>query len=514
MWKCELYGRKGYMNQEILITQDRWQTRLALLEEGRLVEHHQEPKHFNGLVGNIYLGKVKRILPSVQSAFIDAGLDRDGFLFEGDTVNAPRGDEENEGGEPEKPVAKMKGYREGDDLLVQLTKEPMGQKGARLTAQISLPGNHLVLVPDSKHVGVSRKLGGEERQRLRKEARALCTACGMGVIIRTSAREVTGEELAAEMQELVELWALIKLRASMSKAPSCVHQEADLIGRFIREVLPKGDTLVKTDDPEIYERCRSDVGSCGLDFSRVYLWKDEKVSLFDKYAIDAEIEKAVMPRVWLASGGCIVLQSTEALVSIDVNSGRCTNKKSLEETAFAINMEAADEIARQVRLRGLGGIIVIDFIDMVKKAHGEAVFEHLKRAFSTDRARTRVLSISAFGLVEMTRKRSHRNLERTMTSVCPCCEGRGRVMAPWRVAQKVAYAVKGMKAPSGTVMVSPEVRAFLEENRVRYDIPSSIRIEAVDIPRLAGFEVVPDTKSRGKRRRMGGARKSVQSGIN
>jgi len=495
------------MKQEILITRDRWQTRLALLEDGRLVEHHQEPKHLNGLVGNIYLGRIKRILPSVQGAFIDAGLDRDGFLFEGDMTRLTRDDEEERGGDSSEPIPKMKGYCEGDNLLVQITKEPMGQKGARLTTQISLPGNHLVLLSDSKHVGVSRKLDGEERQRLRKEVRALSAACGMGVIVRTAAREVPGEELAAEMQELLDLWTLIKLKAAKGKAPCCVHQEADLIGRFIREVLPKGETVVKTDDPEIYDRCRDDFRVCGLDLSRVYLWKDSRVSLFEKYGIDEEIDKAVRPRVWLASGGCIVLQSTEALVSIDVNSGRYTGKKSLEETAFAINMEATYEIARQVRLRGLGGIIVIDFIDMVKKAHREAVFEELNRAFASDRARTRVLSISAFGLVEMTRKRSHRNLERTMTSVCPCCEGRGRIMTAWRVAQKVACAVEGMKVPSGVVRVSPEVCAFLEENRERYDIPSSIRIEAVEIPKLGGFEVVPDAGDVRIWRRKDGARK-------
>ncbi len=480
------------VKQEVLITRNSWQTEVALMEEGRLVEYRQEPLHLDGLVGNLYVGKIKRIMAGVQSAFVDIGMDRDGFLCESDIGPTEAADRGSRGGGAARKISSL---REGDNILVQVAKESLGAKGPRLSSQISLPGKYVILLPYVQHTGVSRKIDGKERARLKAVAHSLVRVCGEGVILRTSAKGVPEAELLSEMQELLELWSLIRLRSRSCQAPELIHQEADLIDWTMREILLKGDGVVVTDRPAIAARCREAIVSSKVGEERVMLRSDRRRSLFERYGVGEELEKALRPRVWLASGGCIVIQSTEALVAIDVNSGRYAEKRSLEETAFSINMEAAEEITRQIRLRGLGGIIIIDFIDMTKKAHREALFEKLSRLFSLDRSKTCILNISAFGLVQMTRKRSHRNLERIMTGTCPCCDGRGRIAAPWRITQQVAHAVEGNPSlRQGMVRVSPEVLRFINDNRERFDFPETMRFEEMSLPRPAKFDLVSDRK--------------------
>jgi ribonuclease G len=479
------------MKQELLITQDQWQVQIALLENGRLVEYFHEPAHLEGLVGNLYVGKVNRILPGMESAFVDVGLDRDGFLYEGDM--GPAGLMEEDAGEfSGRRGATVKHLHEGDRILVQIIKEPMGAKGSRLSTEIALPGHYLIYMPFLNHLAVSRKISGDERKRLKDMLRHVKGEAQGGFIVRTAAEGVTQEELSGEMQALADLWSLVRLKVQMTTAPGLVHQEADLVGRAVREILLRGEGIVTTDDEGIAQRCRELMETLGLSASRIRTWSDGSVPIFDHYHVLQELDKALRPRVWLPSGGCIVLQSTEALVAIDVNSGRFTGKKSLEETAFAINVEAVEEIVRQIRLRSLGGIIVIDFIDMSKKAHREALVAKINETLKTDRAKSRILNISEFGLVEMTRKRSHRNLERVMTGVCPCCEGRGRVPAPWRIAQQIANTLAGMKPPRpATVTASPEVVRFLQENRERFGFGESVKIEAAPLPNASAYSVKP-----------------------
>lgn len=481
----------GSMKVELLVTRDPWQTQVAVLEDGLLVEFQQEPRHLDGLVGNLYVGKVSRILPGMESAFVDIGLDRDGFLFEGDMgpllefASLSKGD-----GRFRNPS--IADLREGGPILVQVTKEPMGSKGARLTTQISIPGSYVVYLPYVEHFGVSRKIAGPERNRLKELVRRSRGKVPGGFIVRTAAEGVDEEDLLQEMQNLVDLWSLVRLRSQVSEPPACVHQEADLVTRLIREVLLRADGTVVTDDPEVARKAADALSAMGQSPEKVRLWPDGDGSLFARHRIQEELEKALRPRVWLRSGGCIVIQSTEALVAIDVNSGRFTGKKSLEDTAFAINMEAVEEIVRQIRLRGLGGILVIDFIDMGKKAHREALFAKLRQTLERDRAKSRILSISEFGLVEMTRKRSHRNLERVMTAVCPCCEGRGRVAAPWRVAQSIAESLQGKHAPRRAVVeAAPEVVRFLKENAERYPLPEGVNLEARELPHPAHYAIRP-----------------------
>ncbi len=479
------------MKQELLIAVDEWQTQVAVVEDGRLAEFHLEPRHLDGLVGNLYVGRVNRILPGMESAFVDIGLDRDGFLFEGDM--GPPVLARILGDKPGKARnLAIRDLKDGQHILVQVAKEPMGPKGARLSTQIALPGAYLIYMPNMDHVGVSRKITGKERARLKDLIKRYKRDSVGGFIVRTAAEGVAAEELTSEMQGLADLWSLIQIKSARSAPPELVHQEADLIGRIIREILLKGDGTVSTEDRAIYSRCRELLSGLGLDAGRVRLWEPGKVSLFEHYHVQEEIEKALRAKVWLPSGGCIVIQSTEALVAIDVNSGRFTGKKSLEETAYAINMEAVEEIVRQVRLRSLGGIIVIDFIDMSQKAHREAVVVKLNEALQRDRAKSRILNISEFGLVEMTRKRSHRNLERIMTGVCPCCDGRGRIPAPWRVAQQIAYAADGMNPPrQGVVTVAPEVHRYIQENADRFRFVRSMNIERMNLVQPTHFSLSP-----------------------
>jgi len=480
------------VKQEILVTADPWQTRIALLEDGRLMEFFQEPRHLEGLVGNLYLGKVSRILPGMASAFVDIGLDRDGFLFEGDMGPIGELDDEDEGGPAPSRAVSVKELRDGEPILVQVTKEPMGSKGARLTTQISVPGHYLIYMPHTEHVGVSRKISGPERARLKAAVRGLKGESPGAFIVRTAAEGVAEEDLAVEMQSLVELWSLVRLRSMRLAAPSLVHQEADLVGRTVREILLKGEGVVVTDDAETARRCRSILASLGQDPERVQEWTEPRVTLFEHHRVEQELEKALQARVWLPSGGCIVVQSTEALVSVDVNSGRFVGKKSLEETAFLINGEAAEEVVRQLRLRSLGGIIVIDFIDMTKRAHREALLAKLQAALQSDRSRSRILAISEFGLVEMTRKRTHKSLERVMTATCPCCEGRGRVVAAWRTAQTILQAAGNLRKPVRAIVTAPaDVVKYLEENRERLEIPPGLKFEVAPHPRPNRYDIRP-----------------------
>lgn len=476
------------MNQRLLLTRDPYQTRVALFEDGRLVEYFHEPNSVEGLVGSIFVGRVNRVVPGMASAFVDVGLDRDGFLYEGDM--GPAG---FLGGDSPGPVRKgpfLSRLREGERVLAQVTKEPMGPKGARLSSQISLPGHYAIYMPCIRHLGVSRKVDGVERARLREVLRRTVGNFEGGFIVRTAAEGVDDEELAQDLQALVELWGLIRERAARTSSPALVHQEADAVGRAIREILLKGGGSVSTDDPEIADRCREVMASIGQDPERVELLRDPRLSLFERQGVDEELEKALRPKVWLPSGGCIVIQSTEALVSIDVNSGRYLGKGSLEETAFAINMEAAEEVVRQLRLRSLGGIVVIDFIDMTKQGHREALAAKLTEALRRDRAKSRILAISEFGLVEMTRKRSHRNLERVMTSVCPCCEGRGRVAAHWRVAQRIAADLSARRdAGPWVVSASPDVVRHLEENREELSLPEGLLLEPLPLHQPLRYEI-------------------------
>lgn len=471
------------MEVELLVTKDLLFTKIALFENRRLVGYFLEPKNLSLIVGNVYLGRVNKVLPGVDCAFIDIGLDRDGFLYKGDM--APLMDDEK--GFVAFPLNEL---RVDEKIVVQVVKEPIGQKGARLTTFISLPGNYLIYSPNSNRIGISKKIGDIERERLKKIVTELKGEFRGGFIVRTAAEGATKEEIALEMQNLVDLYHLIKLKVEKSSPPSLIHQELPLPLKVVREILLKSKGKLITDDENLANEVAHSLNGIQEEGITISLWKNQK-PLFEEYNVESELEKAVKPRVWLPSGGCIVIQPTEALVAIDVNSGRFVGKNSLEDTAFKINLEAADEIVRQLRLRNLGGIIVIDFIDMSEKSHREILLNRLQELLKSDLAKTRILKISEFGLVEMTRKRTQKPLEKIFYSTCPCCDGKGKIDAPWRVLNSIFRQINNIsKSKMYLIKVSTYIKRFIDENEEILNLPNNVIIEEDKVKDPLRFEIV------------------------
>ena len=421
-------------NKKMLVSSDAHETEIAILEDDRLLEIFIERHHQLGVVGNIYQGRVKRVLPGMQAAFVDVGLERDSFLYVSE-VNDPlanlefdgdEDEEEDEDGRAEPPERSIDELLEvGQELMVQVVKDPLASKGARVTTQITLPGRHLVLLPGEPHLGISRRIEDEdERMRLRELLEPLRPE-GHGLIVRTAGAQGTLEEFESDLAYLVRLWERIRTRSERIRAPSLLHRDLDLGLRVVRDYFSSEFSVLWVDEEGTYERIVDFVDQVQPELlGRVKLGDS---TLMDRFDIDDEIEAALKTKVWLKSGGHIVIHQTEALVAIDVNTGRYVGSHTLEDTVLTTNLEAVREIVRQIRLRNLGGIIVVDLIDMVEPEHRERVFEALNAELSKDRARNKVLNISEFGLVEITRKRTRPSLERQLTQPCPYCRGLGRI---------------------------------------------------------------------------------------
>jgi ribonuclease G len=408
------------VSREMLISHDVNETRVALLEDRELVELYIErPKR--SVAGNVYVGKVSDVLPGMQAAFVDIGLEKNGFLYV-DEIVAPEGIDEM----PRRDIQAL--LRPGQQLMVQVTKDPMGTKGARVTTDISLPGRFIVLMPFSEFVGVSRKLPEEERERLFKLV-APSVPPGTGVIVRTVAQGASERDLAADLEFLLRLWRRVNHQAEEALPPEVVYTEMDLALRLVRDVLSADYRRLVIDDRATYDKIVSFLKKSSPELvRRVSLYK-EKEPLFESYGLQETIASAIRRAVSLPSGGHIAIDKTEALTAIDVNTGRYVGRKNLEETVLRTNLEAADEAVRQLRLRDIGGIIVIDFIDMEDARHRELVMERLLKALARDRTKSRVTEISRLGLVEMTRKNVTEGLYGVLTEPCPCCEGEGRVLS-------------------------------------------------------------------------------------
>jgi len=409
------------IQREMLISHDPNETRVALLEDRKLVELYIErPKR--SVVGNVYLGKVKDVLPGMQAAFVDIGLEKNAFLYV-DEVIAPEGVEDL----PRRDIqALLKG---GQQIMVQVLKDPMGTKGARVTTEITLPGRFLVLMPFSQFVGVSRKIGEPERDRLH-DIVAPHVPDGLGVIVRTVAVGVSEKDLVSDMEFLLRLWKRVGHQAHEGLAPEIVYTEMDLALRLVRDVFSDRFKCLSIDDKTLYDKVVSFMKKTSPQLTkRVSLYKD-RTPLFEAHNLQPSIDSALRRSVDLPSGGHIIIDITEALVAIDVNTGRYVGKRNLEDTILRTNLEAADEVVRQLRLRDIGGIIVIDFIDMEDKFHRAELMQRLQRALEHDRTRTRVTEISRLGLVEMTRKNVTDGIYDILTESCPCCGGDGRVLAP------------------------------------------------------------------------------------
>jgi ribonuclease G len=420
------------VRKELLVNVTPPETRVALLEDGRVMEVVHERRARQGLVGNVYLGRVHRVLPGMQAAFVSIGLDRDAFLYVEDAAE-PVADFEfvdTGEGDGEAPPAADRPLiddlvREGQEIVVQVTKDPFGGKGPRVTTAVSLAGRTLVFLPGAREVGVSRRVADEaERERLRGILEGFG---GGGFIARTAALGRSADELAPDRRYLTELAARIARRRDSSGPPALLHRELDLALRSVRDLASDDVAAIRVDDPAAHGRLTEFLSAVAPDLvRRLELWEGSE-PLFEATGVESEIENALRSRVSLPSGASIVIHQTEALVAIDVNTGRFVGKKDLEDTVFATNREAVPEVARQIRLRDLGGLIVVDFIDMEDPEHRRELFELFEAELARDRARTRMLPVSEFGLIEITRQRSRGNLERVLTQACADCSGSGRV---------------------------------------------------------------------------------------
>jgi ribonuclease G len=436
------------MSREIVINATKHESRIAVLDEGPVVELWVERTRHRTIVGNIYKGRVTKVLPGMQSAFVDLGLERDAFLYVSDVIEDLE-DYEHEGsdemsfedavqqqGRPEASISDL--LREGQEIVVQVSKDTIAGKGARITSHITLPGRFLVYMPTVNHIGVSRRIENEdERARLKGLLERIRPAGPGGFIVRTAGEQRDEEEFRADLRYLTELWEQIKRRAEKASAPTAIHHDLDLVLRTIRDVLSPEFKSVWVDDIDQYQRIVEFLNQIQPNLvSRVRLYRRDE-PIFDDFGIEPEIAKALKSKVWLKSGGYIVINQTEALVAIDVNTGKYVGKKNLEETVFRTNVEAAKEIVRQVRLRDLGGIIVLDFIDMEDTENRARLFEVLEAEIKKDRSKTKILQISEFGLIEMTRKRVRQSLERSLTQACPYCGGSGRIKSNTTISLEI-----------------------------------------------------------------------------
>ena len=434
----------------MLISHDSSETRVALLEDGELVELYVErPKR--SVVGNVYLAKVKDVLPGMQAAFVDIGLEKNAFLYVDDIVRR-----EGAASGP-RDIASL--LKPGQQVLVQVLKDPMGTKGARVTTEITLPGRFVVLMPFSGSVGVSRKLPEEERDRLHALIESAVPQ-GVGAIVRTVAQGVSQKEIASDLDFLLRLWKRVSHQAEEALAPEVVYTEMDLPLRLVRDVFSAEFRRLVIDDKGTHAKVVSFLKKSSPDLVKRVVHHREREPLLDAYELQPVIDSAMRRVVELPSGGRIAIDRTEALTAVDVNSGRYVGRKNLEDTIVRTNLEAADEVARQLRLRDIGGIIVIDFIDMEEAANRERVMRRLNEALARDRTKTRVLEMSRLGLVEMTRKNVTDGLFGVLTEECPTCDGQGRVLsaATRRIAveRRMRDAIAKSKASAFLFAVNPE----------------------------------------------------------
>lgn len=493
------------MYTDILINATPYENRIALVDSGNLLEFYIERPTEQGLVGNIYCGRVVRVLPGMQAAFVDIGLERAGFLYVDDVLLSSCEMERrlarqelatnhvfsaaeirpiSSCGQP--GIADL--LKEGQNVLVQISKEPIGSKGARLTCHITLPGRNLVFMPLNDHIGVSRKIEDEEiRQKLREKIEALRPP-GTGFIVRTVAEHATEAELEADMEFLLLLWDDIKSHCGRVSAPSLVYKDLDMILRSVRDLFTENVKELIVDSRPVYDRLISFMQTFAPELKGKIVYYDRDVPLFESYGIEVDINRALDRKVWLRSGGYIIIETTEALTVIDVNTGRYVGKKDQAETIFKTNMEAVKEIAYQMRLRNIGGIIIVDFIDMENEEHRDELFLAFQDAIKKDKNRVNILRMTEFGLVQMTRKRSLENLAQMMCEPCVYCEGEGFVKSRrttcYEIFRKISRDAAKISGNKVYIKVHPQVADMLLEEETLY-------IEALQKETGKQFTIIP-----------------------
>ncbi|HEY1305323.1 MAG TPA: Rne/Rng family ribonuclease [Vicinamibacterales bacterium] len=504
------------MTKEMIISASAHETRVAILEDDQVAEIFIERERSRGVVGNVYKGRVSKVLPGMQSAFVDLGLERDGFLYVSDVVatfeefdrletdedppsspghalsasgqvagaqrNGGRRDREREKAEPK--IEEL--LKEGQEIIVQVAKEPLGTKGARLTSHATMPGRFLVFMPTVDHVGVSRKIESrEERSRLRGIVREFREQTGFsgGLIIRTAAANRPKEDIVSDLSYFHKVWTEIRQKAETSRAPAVVYQEQSLVAKLLRDLLTEEYSAIRIDNALEHRRVLELIERIMPSLAPKVKLYEKEYPIFEEYGVQAEIDRALRSKVWLKSGGSIVINQTEALVAIDVNTGRYVGKKSagrLEDTILKTNLEAVKEIVRQIRLRDLGGIIVLDFIDMEEKKNRQKVFQTVEQELRKDRSPSKALQVSDFGLVIITRKRVKQSLERVLTEPCPYCAGSAVIKSSSTICYEILSEVKKISADlngqSLILRVNPDIaRALRDEERAVFkDLKQSL----------------------------------------
>ena len=501
------------MQKEMIVSSNGHETMVAILEDDLVAEIFVERERHRGVVGNVYKGRVSKVLPGMQSSFIDLGLERDGFLYVADVIDTLdefdklSGDDEDDGGggkgrnggarEPrgERPQPKIEELlKEGQEIIVQVVKEPLGTKGARLTSHVTMPGRFLVFMPTVDHIGVSRKIESrDERARLRGIVREFREANGFtgGVIIRTAAGGRPKEDILGDLEAFHRIWTEMRQRNESSRAPAVLYQEQSIVSRLLRDLLTEDFQAIRIDNEQEYQRVVELVERIMPSLAPKVKHYAKPFPIFDEYGVQAEIDKALKSKVWLKSGGSIVINQTEALVAIDVNTGRFVGKKTsgrLEDTIVKTNLEAVKEIVRQIRLRDLGGIIVLDLIDMEDKKNRLKVYQAVETELKKDRSPSKALQVSDFGLVIITRKRVKQSLERVLTEPCPYCSGTGAIKSSSTICYEILSEVKKVSPDLNghrlLLRVNPDIARALkeEEHAVVKDLKQSIGKEVTIKP--------------------------------
>lgn len=482
------------MTKEMIISSNGHETQVAILEDDQVAEVFIERERQRGVVGNIYKGRVSKVLPGMQSSFVDIGLERDAFLYVGEVIDPIQeferlesGDEEEAGpapaagaaeavpnGQPRpRAIPKIEDLlKEGQEILVQVVKEPLGTKGARLTSHVTLAGRFLVFMPTVDHIGISRKIASrDERGRLRGIVREFREQRGFGggVIIRTAAEDRPKDDIVGDLTYFEQVWNDIRQKAEARRAPSVIYREQGLVSKLLRDLLTEEYSAIRIDSEQEYRRAVELVERIMPSLApRVKLYSKD-FPIFEEYGVQAEIDKALRSKVWLKSGGYIVINQTEALVAIDVNTGRYVGKKTgrLEDTIVKTNLEAVREIVRQLRLRDLGGIIVLDFIDMEERKNRLKVFQAMEQELRKDKSPSKAVQVSDFGLIIITRKRVKQSLERLLTEPCPYCSGTGAIKSSSTICYEILSELRKMRGElngHGVVLrVNPDIARALKE---------------------------------------------------
>jgi ribonuclease G len=489
------------MTKEMIISSNVHETIVAILEDDLAAEIFVERERQRGVVGNVYKGRVSKVLPGMQSSFIDVGLERDGFLYVADVIDTmeefDKLESSDEDGADAARAARDRDHdrlqariedllREGQEIIVQVVKEPLGTKGARLTSHVTMPGRFLVFMPTVDHVGVSRKIESrEERARLRGIVREFRDAHGFtgGVIIRTAAAGRPKEDIVSDLDAFHKIWTEIRQKTESSRAPAVLYREPSIVGRLLRDLLNDDYQAIRIDNALEYQRVMELIDHMLPSLAPKVKLYSKPFPIFEEYGVQQEIDKALKSKVWLKSGGSIVINQTEALVAIDVNTGRFVGKKTsgrLEDTIVKTNLEAVKEIVRQIRLRDLGGIIVLDLIDMEDKKNRQKVYQAVELELKKDRSPSKALQVSDFGLVIITRKRVKQSLERVLTEPCPYCSGTGVIKSSSTICYEILSEVKkvgpDLNGHRLLLRVNPDIARALkeEESAVLRDLKQSI----------------------------------------